>query len=100
MLQLRNLKIRNGEIGGRIIVDLADFSFEDVNSSTVVSEWTSFLKSVDKCMIKPENELISYSTAVGYMSAFKVSMIEKHHMVGVPAQLKSEIWSRILAKIR
>ena len=51
-------------------------------------------------MMKPENELISYGTEVEYMSSFKVTMIEKYHAIGVPAQLKIEIWSRMLAKIR
>ena len=81
------------------MIDLVDLSFEDVNSSTVVWEWASYIKSVAKCMMKPENELISYSTAVRYMSAFKVALIEKHNMVGVHAQLKTQIWWRMLAKI-
>ena len=100
MLQLRTLKINNGEAEGRFIYDLADLTYEDVDSSTIVGEWASYLKSVATLHMKPDNELISYGTAIGYMSAFKVTMIEKYHTTGVPAQLQSEIWSRMLSKIR
>ena len=79
---------------------MKDLSFEDVSLSTVVGEWASYLKSFAKFMMKPENELIPYSTTVAYTSAFKVALIKKYHTVGVPVQLKSEIWSRMLAKIR
>ena len=46
MLKLKIAKINNGESEGRLIVDLADLTFEDVNSSMVVGEWISYLKSV------------------------------------------------------
>jgi hypothetical protein len=46
MLKLKIAKINNGESEGRLIVDLADLTFEDVDSSMVVGEWTPYLKSV------------------------------------------------------
>lgn len=47
-------------------------------------------------MMNPKRDPILYITVVEHMSA----LIDKYHIVGVPAQLKSEIWSRMLAKIR
>ena len=52
------------------------------------------------CMMHPKREPISYSTAVNYMITFKVALIDKFHMVSVPTQFKTDIWSRMLAKIR
>ena len=75
-------------------------TFEDLNNSDIVDEWASYLKSTARKMMSQNGELISYSTATGYMSDFKCSLVDKYHSVGVPTQFESQIWSRMLSKIR
>ena len=100
MLQIRNKKISKGKCKGRIIEDLTYLTFYDLNTSSVVGEWVSYLQSMAYCMMHHKREPISYSTAVNYMITFKVALIDKFHMVSVPTQFKTDIWSRMLAKIR
>ena len=65
-----------------------------------MNEWASYLKSTARKMMSQNGDLISYSTATDYMRAFKCSLVDKYHSVGVPTQFESQIWSRMLSKIR
>ena len=99
-LAIRTEKNRKGEMVGTPIETLEDVTWEDLNEGSIVGEWASYLQDVARKNMQINQDLISYSTATGYMSTFKCALIDKFHKKGVPAQFESQIWLRMLAKIR
>ena len=71
-----------------------------MNDGDVVGEWAYCFKSTAQKMMSKNGELISHSTATGCMSVFKCSLVDTFYTVGVLTQLQTQIWARILSKIR
>ena len=91
-------KEAKGEDIGRTTFD--DLSFEDVSTGPYIGEFASYMAKTARKYMKPTEEVVTYSTAVGYMGAIKIFLIVKFKSKGIPLQLQDGIWKRYLETMR
>ena len=98
---MRNVKINNGEINGRIIPSFKDFIFYYLNDGdvNVVDEWEYSVKITTQEIMSKNGELVLYSTVTGCMNSFKGCLVDKFHTIGVPTHFQTHIWARMHSKL-
>ena len=77
-----------------------ELSFDDIDKGPYIGEYANYLASVARLYMNPNNELISYASATGYMGSIKNALLDKFHRVGIPSQLKAEVWKRKTTRVQ
>ena len=98
-LAIRNNQlVAEGKEPGKSTFEELDFN--DIDKGPYIGEFGNYIAKIARSYMNPKNDLISYQSAIGYMGAIKCHLIDKYHRVGVPQQLKEEVWKRKMTRIR
>ena len=98
-LALRNTKL-TGEGKDAGISTFDELTFDDVDKGPYIGEFANYIARVARMYMDPKRNLMSYLSATGYLGAIKNALLDKFNPVGVPSQLKEEVWKRKITIVR
>ena len=97
-LALRNTKlIAEGKESG--ISSYDELTFDLVDKGPYIGEFANYIARVARMYMNPKKDLLSYLSATGYLGAVKNDLLDKFHRIGVPSQLKEEVWKRKITRV-